>query len=454
MKKVLILTGFLILGFAAISFGLTLDFKGWIDAPHNVTNNISCNDCHTAAGFPGNALCLSCHINATGGGYSKNNAPAVLTHSSATTSTKYGTWAINCVDCHQQHYQAQTFNQFSTVITTQSYLVTGKLTTVTDNGNGTSTFGYNSITVNSPAWSDVTKWGAKTSKERGLILFPNVAVTQAPGTQMGVSFEVKSATATTITVKGSIAPTYTGLFSAGNTFALVYGQLVDNFIYLGSTPMNSSFLDQTGPNSFAFNETGDPTKPDPTPDGVCQVCHTKTKHWRSDGTRADHNSGLRCTTCHLHQQGFKPNCNTCHGNPPVVNTLGGPNGLVNTPAATGSTSAGAHVKHATSGVGDYGFACDKCHVGGMDTTGIPTFKITMGFDISTTYQSGTYDGRTLPLPNGYSYSAGNAGTTITNNGTQTCTNIYCHSNAKIGTSVQAYATPIWTDWAADLFTLP
>ena len=193
--------------------------------------------------------------------------------------------------------------------------------------------------------------------------------------------------------------------------------------------------------------------------GICNVCHTTTSHYTS--TSGDgHNSGLRCTSCHQHSgsattNAFAPaGCNVCHGDPPIVNTLGGPNGLVNNPVTTGSTSAGAHVKHATGGAGDYGFACEKCHTGGMPASAIPDYKIEIGFNISATYQSGTYDGRTS-LSGGEVYAAGNTGTTITTGGTQACTNIYCHSNGKVGTSVGAVCKPgMDRRRVCDLFILP
>jgi hypothetical protein len=59
----------------------------------------------------------------------------------------------------------------------------------------------------------------------------------------------------------------------------------------------------TGPSSLADDESG--TGIDPTPDGVCQVCHTQTLHWRSNGSLADHFSGWNCILCHPHEKGFK-----------------------------------------------------------------------------------------------------------------------------------------------------
>jgi len=62
------------------------------------------------------------------------------------------------------------------------------------------------------------------------------------------------------------------------------------------------FANRTGANSFADG--------DGTYNGVCEVCHTATKYYRSDGGGfANHSGGFNydgtdCTTCHSHASGF------------------------------------------------------------------------------------------------------------------------------------------------------
>ena len=95
-----------------------------------------------------------------------------------------------------------------------------------------------------------------------------------------------------------------------------------------------------GTNSFADG--------DATYDGVCEVCHTNTIHYRNDGSASDqdHTSsggpmdGLNCIACHPHNETFTPTgCDDCH----------------NVQAPTfGST---VHVKHKDT----YGYACSTCH---------------------------------------------------------------------------------------------
>ncbi|HET9551699.1 MAG TPA: fibronectin type III domain-containing protein, partial [Anaeromyxobacteraceae bacterium] len=44
--------------------------------------------------------------------------------------------------------------------------------------------------------------------------------------------------------------------------------------------------------------------------GVCQVCHTRTQHYRQDGTLADHELTSNCSDCHTHVNGLKAKCTT------------------------------------------------------------------------------------------------------------------------------------------------
>jgi predicted CxxxxCH...CXXCH cytochrome family protein len=442
MKRLLILIGLMVLVMAASASAYVLP----IDSPHNSSTNIICGDCHSlfTIGAYDDSVCLSCHINDTGGGYTKNNAPKVVTHSSATTSAKYGVWTNNCISCHwiqnALHGQMQVLFYGS-----QAYLVTGTITSITDNGDGTTTFGYGGLVVNKAGWGDFNRWGQKSGNERGLIMYPNIANNR-------VNFEVESADATTITVTGGINTAFPGTVNIGNTLALVYGQFVRSSVSpTGGLGNAVKFFDNTSDNSFANDESG--TGTDPNPDGICQVCHTQTLHWRNDGTLAAQGvhsaqNGANCMQCHPHAQGFAPTgaCDSCHGFPPIEDvpnaaSTGGNSGYVDNPALTGTTTAGKHDLHANT----MGFGCDTCHTGGMPASAINNFSIEIGFDIFGT-PGGDYDGRTLPLPNGYSYAAGNPQTNITNSNNMSCTNIYCHSTVQAdgGLGAPTYATPTWT----------
>lgn len=195
---------------------------------------------------------------------------------------------------------------------------------------------------------------------------------------------------------------------------------------------------EVAPVSFADNLTGsDYVKTAPPYDGVCQVCHTRTNHWLGDGTRTGHNVQTNCLLCHEHNERFRPNCNSCHGFPPLIDTARAQDGLVVTPAPTGAASAGAHGLHA--GPEGYGYSCYTCHFAGMpDTPIFDDYQLQMGFDVLGFSGDGSiYNTGDVSTP--YAYEGTN-GTVIGTSGVPAgCGNIYCHSD---GTAVAtSFADP-------------
>ena len=153
------------------------------------------------------------------------------------------------------------------------------------------------------------------------------------------------------------------------------------------------FTSLTGANNFA---DGDGV------DGVCEVCHTTTSHFRNAANLAGapdqlHTSqGLNisdqnCTTCHQHSNNFAGgDCVTCHQtNFPTWNV------------------SDAHVVHNTR----YGYDCSTCH-----------FERGSG---TAFHENGTADINFNPI--GLARRNGQDTNTPAWNGT-TCSNIYCHSN--------------------------
>ena len=183
----------------------------------------------------------------------------------------------------------------------------------------------------------------------------------------------------------------------------------------------------TVPVSFIDNATGSDYARSTAPfDGICQACHTSTNHYTAvagDG----HNSATRCLACHEHNDGFKPNCNACHGYPPVVDAPQGIDGLVVNPAPTGALTSGAHQRHAV----DYQISCYACHFNGMpDTPVVDDYRLQIGFDLFGFSGTGSiYNGQPLASP--YSYQGTN-GTLISAGPPTSCENFYCHSD---GTAV-------------------
>ena len=436
MRKILVLIAILILGLAASERVYALD------APHNVTNAFGCADCHSINNTPDDNDCLACHINDTGGGYTKNNAPKMLTHSSANTSTKYGTWVQLCRDCHFPHTQQQ-----REIYGSQTYLATGTIASALRNTvANTTTYTYSNLNVLNAAWSDPARWGRKSANrangnERGLIMFPNIA-------NFGLSAEIISATGTSITVQG-----FPGTVAVGSTFALVYGQNIATAVKSATGSHTSRFFTNAGPDSFAYDESG--TGIDPTPTGVCQVCHTQTQQFRSDGSLSgvgSHlgNNGANCITCHKHEEGFAASCTTCHGFPPIEDVLNGSstgqrNGLVDSPAPTGSAIAGAHNTHANT----LAYDCTECHYnskGSGPTHNDGTIQaVTMGFYLfGGAVQGGAYDGQSGV---DYNTTVTSPVTTVSNTGTRQCSSIYCHSAGQASgggpLSGADYKSPVW-----------
>jgi hypothetical protein len=173
---------------------------------------------------------------------------------------------------------------------------------------------------------------------------------RAPYTIIGIDEVAK-----TITVEGNATVAYQYI-TPPTEFAVLYGQLIRDNIN-GSLV---KFFDKGGQNSFGFDESA--TGIDPTPDGVCQICHTddanpdNPTHWRADGTGADHfnNDSRVCTYCHTHLGGY------LHGG-------GGGEGCAD------CHNSGNHVPHL-----DLELECDDCH----DMSNMPNFKD--GFDLPNT----------------------------------------------------------------------
>ncbi|NJC88033.1 MAG: CxxxxCH/CxxCH domain-containing protein [Desulfuromonas sp.] len=197
---------------------------------------------------------------------------------------------------------------------------------------------------------------------------------------------------------------------------------------------------------------------------VCEVCHSITLHHRFD-TEIDpdgagpltkqtdgytHFNNRDCTDCHRHSGGFTADCTGCHGNPPLEDTHGGPNGLAKIPGATGSTTPGTHYKHTVV----LGFPCEYCHNGWRNEGEMPktvaggkqqiNHVFNVFYDLGMTdpeRNSGHYTGQ-----DGVNYTpyqpaidAGIQaadGTILPGRGTMTCETIYCHGGFMGGTSPQ------------------
>ena len=167
--------------------------------------------------------------------------------------------------------------------------------------------------------------------------------------------------------------------------------------------------------------------------GLCQVCHTKTNHYRAGVAESGHyTSG--CLGCHGHNAtggAFKPigsTCDSCHGYPPLPKnvaglTFGTAGNFANGRFEDYSGGGGAHfvpghVK-STAVASEAWLNCAKCHNGGASHKMITPVKtnianVTVKVDQQYRFTDGvmiTYTGAKL---------------TTTNNKSGTCSNVECH----------------------------
>jgi predicted CxxxxCH...CXXCH cytochrome family protein len=383
-----------------------------LDYPHFDGNSIGCDSCHFVYGgqpdllppwtahiptdiddTQSNTLCWSCHNDI--------EAPYVRTHSSLQIDNGYGDWTVECKTCHNPHYQRQ-----ADAYGSASYLYSGISTNVT----------ATTLTETGAGWT--------VNKYQGFVVIPDTA-------QMQYKYKIVSNTSETLTIAG---PINVSTINAGDPFAIVYGKLINSDIDSPNSGRKAvAFFNSSGPNSFADG--------DGTYDGICEVCHTQTSYHRNDVTgNHTHNVGVDCVTCHIHSEGFKGSgCTGCHGLPPVDgSTL-----VFNPPVGTGSTTAGAHEMHVIT----KGFDCSSCHFNSAGAGGSHnnSLTITLGYSLfGGTYQGGAYDGQ---LGVNYNTTVTSPLTTVTNTGSKTCSNIYCHSTGQSpsdgNSSVPVYANPIW-----------
>ncbi len=364
MKKIITIKFFL-----SLILSLAVSFAYAMDYPHMAVNNIGCSSCHYVHGDPPpwlehvpqdiddtqyNTLCWTCHNGI--------EAPYVNTHSSLQTDDSYGTWSVECSVCHNPHRQRQ-LSEYGD----ESYLYSGVSTgiqidqpeqgkslliqdgatwteneyqglvlvanvnnyyrhtyKILSNTNDTLTvkgqidllridpdinifaiiYGklirkeiklddiHISVGVSTgipDAYTLVKENAGWTENQfQGLLLVPNSLIRY--------TYTIVSNTSNTITVDGPMDLRYA---EAGDIFQISGIKTGDKAV---------KFFNSTGTNSFADGDT--------EYDGICEVCHTETAHFRNDGLGTDQNHtnmgagipGGNCMDCHNHENGFRASC--------------------------------------------------------------------------------------------------------------------------------------------------
>ncbi|GFO53467.1 cytochrome c [Geomonas sp. Red276] len=164
--------------------------------------------------------------------------------------------------------------------------------------------------------------------------------------------------------------------------------------------------------------------------GLCQVCHTQTNHWRS-GNAPDGHPTKFCLNCHNHKASaaFRPStaCDSCHGYPPVPAGFTGTSGNYSSARTEDYPGGGgAHLFHLKPGIrpADGWVNCTGCHGNGSLSPATHTMvlpvtpsKITIDpadrfrFNPGLPLGAGSYSGQLLD--NGA-------------NTTGSCNNVSCH----------------------------
>nr|MBF0223628.1 cytochrome c3 family protein [Desulfobulbaceae bacterium] len=305
-----------------------------LDAPHNETNGITCNSCHSyslwwqyspaeqhsAPNYAGisTAVCNQCHGDA--------DTYAAHIHSKASTNPASSyLWAndANCVDCHDPHEQEQLYWKNDAAAPEDPFLVTGVVsagginvvgntTEITFDGtalvNLRGTWPMDDVDPLAVDWTNKNNTtDSRTTPPRSLVLVHDT--TLIANTYPIISV-VDGGAISTVTVAGIIDPVEVGTSctydpscsSSSSSFGLIYGQLIRKQVNGKSVKF---FDGQGGFVDTAYTPVTDPAT------GICQVCHVQTKYWTNDGTGddsvpdvANHNTAKNCTNCHIHSDGF------------------------------------------------------------------------------------------------------------------------------------------------------
>ena len=143
--------------------------------------------------------------------------------------------------------------------------------------------------------------------------------------------------------------------------------------YINSTSWSISFLNRS---TAMIDKT--------TNRGLCQVCHTKTNHFKAGVPEGEGHPDKNCFECHVHNDkggAFSAGgCNGCHGYPPVPRsatfgaedtnnykgTYGTFNNYTNARFEDYTGGGGAHLWHVAQNAkaSDKWLHCTKCHGGG------------------------------------------------------------------------------------------
>lgn len=182
-----------------------------------------------------------------------------------------------------------------------------------------------------------------------------------------------------------------------------------------------------GKGTVQFTSTTAKNYMDTGGNGVCQSCHAVPTGSGYQFHLTETNA--TCNNCHAHGNSTgsfsvdsSKACNACHGYPPLLNSVGSggyASGYNTAPSFTDESISG-HGSHASA---PYQKACDNCHKGNTHQDGIyqDVFNVSTGTVAATGLLAPVYD-----------------------KVAQTCSSVYCHSNANPrGGGNITKTTPSW-----------
>jgi len=346
MKKLILLVCYLLLGGTGYP---DASHAYYLDTPHNESNGIQCHFCHSNPAFGWsdptngtgdidvtfpNTVCLQCHDEASVDPF---KGPFKRLHASSTTSEDKGIWSTRCTDCHDPHFQGQL--DYAASDPNKLFLANGKFTEAIpvfdpvdpdspDYGASAINFDQLCNPTVCPGWDNVSLWAEKgghmdpvraEDNTRGLILVPNKSNPADNYEIIGVTdlggdvYRIK--------VKGrmdNVVP--------GQQFGVIYGQNIKPVIRVPNTYSDRAvkfFQPDIVTGDHGGYTDNNPATETAGPRGLCQVCHTATIFWKTDGT-LPHNETQSCGYCHIAANGFgpsshsfnffanSPDCGSCH----------------------------------------------------------------------------------------------------------------------------------------------
>jgi predicted CxxxxCH...CXXCH cytochrome family protein len=362
----------------------------WTDSRVNTAGGTGyCGSCHDAAPSSNkhsqhfsssqgpllgttSAICDRCHVYTDKAathvnGSSVNDLLAggcTVCHPSGTT-TWTPTSTVTCLSCHSGATASTVKNGTNATFTTTNFMVSNFA--VSRHGR--------SVGVNNCiACHDATRphIGASASGEKRLIAYTGQQCDSCHTTNGSGVFKAQSSARLDLLTHSSFSHYTTTMASKctvchdphSNSLYMIASK-IKGVVIKPLTNISSGFIATVPDANGVYN-------------GLCQVCHTRTNHYKKNAVGDGHNGGKNCLTCHSHRgpdYAFSGSgtCNSCHGYPPVrsmtvtgVGTLGFTGRYSTARLQNYSGGGGAHARegHVSKTLKMYpaqGSGCTNCH---------------------------------------------------------------------------------------------